>query len=97
MKQSRTTNKESRAYVNDLTPFKASNLEGREEGNYYVVYSYGWYPIFAYSILSKQWFECDNGYSRSTKRQMLNCRPSSDTVKLSPESMKDLLRTKGGY
>lgn len=97
MKHSRTTNNKSREFVENVRPFKASNLEGREEGNYYVVYSYGWYPIFAYSIESDKWFECEEGYSVSTKKQMCQCRPFRETVKLSREGMKDLLRTKGGY
>ena len=88
----RTTNAKSRQFVQRLEEFKASNLSARREGNYYIVYSYGWYPLFAYSYDSNKWFENDTRYSVSTSKQRGQCHPQSDTVKCSHESLKDLIQ-----
>ena len=84
------SNKESRNYVERLEEFKGSNLFGRKEGNSYVVYSYGWYPILAF--VANKWFENGDKYSQSTSRQLINCLPSVKTMVLSHEGMKDILR-----
>lgn len=77
-KQKRIYNTDARDYVENLKPFRGSNLEGRWEQDYrgdwgYVVTSYGWYPIFIHKY--KKWFETNNRYSSSTGKQMSRSRP----------------------
>jgi hypothetical protein len=78
LKAKRIYNSDSREYVENLKPFKGSNLEGKWEKDYrgdwgYVVTSYGWYPIFIYKY--KKWFEITDRYSSSTGKQMSRSRP----------------------
>jgi len=80
MKPKKITNVNAREYVNNLKPFKGSNLEGKWEKDYrgdwgYIVTSYGWYPIYIYKY--KKWFEVDSRYSSSTGKQMSKARPTN--------------------
>jgi hypothetical protein len=77
-KQKKITNSNSRDFVIGKIPFKGSNLEGYWDVNnqnqwYYVVKSYGWYPIFLY--IDNKWFEVSQRYSSSTGKQMSKARP----------------------
>lgn len=93
MSKIRTTNNKCRECVECLQEFEASNLSGRYEGSWYVVYSYGWYPLLAYHLARGNWFENADKYSRSTSRQLLQARPGEiEAVKLSHEGMKDLIQ-----
>jgi hypothetical protein len=91
----RTTNKNARECVVKLKPFTASNLSATLRNGFYVVYSYGWYPLFAYSIHDLKWYENEERYSVSTSRQKSQSHPQQETVKLSHEGLKDLI-AKGG-
>jgi len=83
-------------------PFRGSNLTGEWKRDirgvkYYVVYSYGWYPIYIFK--NGRWYEVTKRYSSSTGRQMSNTSPTrySDELKseifwASPEEMKLLER-----
>lgn len=94
--QKRTTNTNARDLVNNLKPFKGSNLSANwEDDNYgdwgYVVLSYDWYPIYIYKY--GKWFEIDSNYSMSTAKQMSNTYPTvsrGDIVKLSRNDMTKL-------
>ena len=68
-----TTNTESHNYTSRKQPFKASNLTGRYVGNSYVVYSYGYYPIYA--NVNGVWFKNSEKYSRTTSKQQTQSRP----------------------
>ena len=93
MKPKRITNVHASDYVNELKPFKGSNLEGKWEKDYrgdwgYVVTSYDWYPIYIYKY--KKWFEVDDRYSSSTGKQMSKARPSASyesSIKLGRREM----------
>jgi hypothetical protein len=93
MKPKRITNVNASDYVNELKPFKGSNLEGKWEKDYrgdwgYVVTSYDWYPIYIYKY--KKWFEVDDRYSSSTGKQMSKARPSAsyqNSIKLGRREM----------
>lgn len=89
----KTTNAKSRQFVQSLQEFKASNLSARKEGQFYVVYSYGWYPLFAYSYENDRWFENVDKYSVSTSRQRSQAHPQplKKSMEVSHETMKDLL------
>lgn len=84
-------------------PFKGSNMDARwnTDSNgvdYYVVYSFGWYPIY----LFKQgvWYEVTRRYSSSTGRQMSNANPvrydsniGKEVVLVTQDEMKKLERS----
>lgn len=95
-----TPNTKSYMYARTLMPFKASNLEGywssdRMGREYYVVMSYGWYPIYVYK--DGKWYEVTKRYSSSTSRQMSNVYPVKhnsdldvDVILATPDEMKML-------
>lgn len=79
-KQKTITNSTAYEYSAGKIPFKGSNLEGFWEVNrknqwYYVVESYGWYPIFLF--INDKWYGNINNYSSSTAKQMSNANPIS--------------------
>lgn len=88
----KTTNSKSRQFVERLDEFEANNLSARKEGKFYIVYSYGWYPLLAYSYENKKWFENANKYSVSTSKHLTQCRPNEETLSLSLEGLKDLIQ-----
>ena len=90
----KTTNVKSRSFVQNKEPFKANNLKGVDEGHFYVVYSYNWYPLFAYCFVEKRWFKNIQKYSVSTSKQATQCEPLASFILLDLEQMKDLLQGK---
>jgi hypothetical protein len=69
-------NKHASKYVSEQRPFKGNNLEGRWIGDdYYVVISYGWYPLYLYCAKSCEWYTHDERYSVSTSKQKSQARP----------------------
>lgn len=77
MKGKWTPNSKSNSYTKAQLPFQASNLRGfwtsRGGKKYYVVESWGWYPVFIYR--DGIWYEISDRYSSSTGRQMANSQP----------------------
>ena len=74
-------------------PFKGSNTHGEYRNGSYVVFSYDWYPIFVYK--DGQWFENEEGYSMSTKKQMSQLRPLvivGDIIKTNKDKLWDIIR-----
>ena len=74
----KTANYQSGDYTKAQLPFQGSNLEGRwtKDRNgvkYYVVKSYGWYPVYIYK--EGKWYENFDRYSSSTGKQMNKARP----------------------
>jgi len=72
-KQRRTPNNSAYEYSVGKIPFKGSNIEGFWDVNdknewYYVIESYGWYPV--YLFINNQWYKVSNSYSSSTSKQM---------------------------
>lgn len=83
MKELRTTNQDSGLYTHAKLPFKGSNLNGYWDKDpkgvpFYVVKSYGWYPIYLFK--EDKWFENTNRYSSSTGKQMNRARPEDEEV-----------------
>ena len=77
-KQKRTPNNTAWEYSTATIPFKGSNIEGFWEQNskgewYYVVQSWGWYPVFLFK--NDQWYSVNDTYSSSTSKQMSQSRP----------------------
>ena len=77
MKGKWTPNSKSNSYTKAQLPFQASNLRGFWTSGggkkYYVVESWGWYPVFIYR--DGIWYEISDRYSSSTGRQMANSQP----------------------
>lgn len=78
--QKRTSNVNARSFTKDKLPFKGSNLEAKWENTNdgvwaYIVYSYGWYPIYVFKY--GKWFQIDSSYSSSTAKQMRHSYPIS--------------------
>ena len=93
----KTTNAKSRQFVQSLQPFEANNLRGVKEGNFYVVYSYKWYPLFAYYYDTYTWFENSERYSVSTSKQRGQCHPHTDTISMTHEELKNFIVTRNAW
>ena len=81
-KQRKVTKNTAYEYATAKMPFKGSNVEGQWEVNdnnewYYVIKSYGWYPIFLF--INDQWYRTLDTYSSSTRKQMSQVRPVFDS------------------
>lgn len=87
----KTTNRKSSEFVAATLEFQANNLQGVWEGCYYVVYSYGWFPLFMYSIEQAAWLENSERYSVSTSKQRTQCHPGFETKKMNLQELKNLL------
>jgi hypothetical protein len=77
-KQRKVTNNTAYEYAIAKMPFKGSNVEGQWDVNnnndwYYVVKSYGWYPIFLF--INDQWYRTLDTYSSTTRKQMSQVNP----------------------
>lgn len=65
----RTANRKARRYAAARTPFIGSNLYGVQQGNVYVVYSYGpHWPLALYDDDAHCWYSNEGEYSPSTSR-----------------------------
>jgi hypothetical protein len=78
MKGRLTPNNKSSLYTIAKLPFRGSNLEGfwkrgREGNKYYVIQSYGWYPVYIFR--DGIWYENVDSYSSSTAKQKSHSRP----------------------
>jgi hypothetical protein len=86
----KTTNKQSRKYVQSKTVFQASNIFAETHNGNYVVYSYGYHwPMFA--NINGQWYENSDRYSVSTSKQQGQAHPLVDTIKVSVNELKSLI------
>ena len=87
----RTANIRARDLVINRIPFKGSNTHAEYRNGVYVVFSYDWYPVFVYK--DGQWFENEEGYSMSTKKQMSQMRPYNfDIIKTNKDKLWDIIR-----
>ena len=88
----KTANIRGRELVLNKIPFKGSNTHSKYYDNgSYVVFSYNWYPIYLYK--DGQWFENEDGYSMSTKKQMSQLRPygQGDIIETSKDKLWDII------
>jgi len=86
-----STNKNAGDLVKSKIPFKGSNTEGKYVNDVYVVYSYGWYPIFVWA--DGQWYESSKSYSSSTGKQMGQLKPRNQgrIIKASQDVLDDII------
>lgn len=88
MKGKWTPNTLADKYTVAQLPFRGSNMEGYWSKDskgvpYYIVYSYGWYPIYIFK--QGRWYEITERYSSSTARQIRNANPVRWNDELSEE------------
>ena len=94
-KKVRIANSRAKEIVTARVPFAGSNTHGEYRNGSYVVFSYDWYPIFVYK--DGQWFENEDGYSMSTKKQMSQLRPFSlgrggvEIIKTNKDKLWDII------
>ena len=100
-KQRKTPNNGAYEYTAAKIPFKGSNLEGYWDVNgknewYYVVVSYGWYPLFLF--INNMWYEVMDSYSSSTAKQISHSNPvrynsglKDNVMSVTPSEMKSLI------
>lgn len=94
-------NGNARAHVEQLKPFRGSNLWGewieRDDVRRYVVYSYRYtFPLFVYDPLAEQWYENHTQFSNTTTRHRSQCRPHGvETIKLCVADMEIVARQGG--
>ena len=87
----KTANVRARDLVVNRIPFKGSNTHAEYNNGAYVVFSYDWYPVFVYK--DGQWFENEQGYSVSTKKQMSQMRPYNfDIIKTNKDKLWDIIK-----
>ena len=87
----RTANIRARDLVINRIPFKGNNTHAEYKNGVYVVFSYDWYPVFVYK--DGQWFENEDGYSMSTKKQMSQMRPYNvDIINTNRDKLWDIIR-----
>jgi hypothetical protein len=105
--QKRTTNSNAYEYSSGRIPFKGSNLEGywnvnRKNQWYYVVVSFGWYPIFLF--IDDQWYGTIEGYSSSTRKQIAHSNPirynsglKSEVIYVTKNEIEDIMKGYSTY
>ena len=84
-------NRNAQEQVKSLTPFEGSNLNATLSNRFYVVYSYGYYPIYIYDLINRVWFECTDKFSRTTAKHITQSRPTEETIKFNKHQMKSIL------
>jgi len=89
-KQQKVANNSAYEYANAKMPFKGSNIEGKWDVNknndwYYVIISWGWYPVFLY--INDMWYRNLDTYSSSTRKQMSQVDPVKYDSKLNSNVM----------
>ena len=89
-KQRKVTNNTAYEYATAKMTFKGSNIEGQWKVNnnndwYYVITSYGWYPIFLF--MNGRWYRTLDTYSSSTRKQMSQVNPVKYDTNLNSDVM----------
>jgi len=75
----KTTNRKCSEFVTRCEPFTGSNLTGvRISDSLYIVYSYGWYPLWA--KISEQWYGHNGKYSSTTSAQQSGSTPDASDI-----------------
>ena len=96
----RMANSKAREYVQSRLPFNGSNLLGIWEphpaGEFYVVRSYGWWPLFAYHEKMKVWYENLQHYSPTTSKHKTQAHPLHPTIVVDVRTMGEVFKIGAG-
>jgi hypothetical protein len=92
--ENRTPNTEAKFFVENLMPFKGSNLEGKHtDSGDYVVLSFGCYPIWYYCTKNKKWYGNADKYCQATALHISQSRPHYDVEMLPMKEFFEAIRT----
>lgn len=85
------TNANAHKLVARRKTFQASNLSATWErlGSVYVVWSYGWYPIWVYS--RKRWYRIDCGHNIITARHIGQTCPTGNYKLRTLAKLKEII------
>jgi len=91
-KMKRINNKQAASYVESQIPFQANNIHGQNEGDWFVVYSYGeHFPMYAWKA-GLGWQGNKDKYSVTTSRHQNQVRPDGINAWHSTEELKALIQ-----
>ena len=88
-REKHTTNKQAGYYVRKKLPFRGNNTSGLWANNKYIVYSYGYYPLFIND--NNLWYANKDKYSVTTSKHYTQLKPDNIYKYLDLASMKDLV------
>jgi hypothetical protein len=77
------TNKQARTFVCECKPFLANNLSAIQVKDLYIVYSYGYWPLYVWDSKTCVWYENEERYSVTTSKHRTQARPLANTVEVS--------------
>lgn len=84
-------NRNARQYVTAHKEFQGSHIFANTQNGMYAVFSYGTHwPMFVYD--GAHWYENADKYSVTTSKQHGQCHPHCDTIKVSCDEMRAMLK-----
>ena len=86
------TNRQAKSYVERLEEFKANNLSAKWEMGRYVVYSYGYWPLWVYCNGNNFWYENTDKYSKTTSCHRTYANPGVKAIPMTRDEMEDFIR-----
>lgn len=105
MKIPSTANADARSYVLKCAEFNGAKNEhsrngyavsGRKIGHLYVVYSYGYWPMFVCDPRTDTWFVNAHKYSSTTSKQSSQCYPrGKDCAPMGTDELNAMLELAG--
>jgi hypothetical protein len=96
MKIPSTANADARSYVLKCAEFNGSPVSGRKIGHLYVVYSYGYWPMFVCDPRTDTWFRNAHRYSNTTSKQSSQCYPTGkDCAPVPTAELEEMLSMAG--
>lgn len=91
----KVSNIHARQYVKDHEEFRGNNLSAdivvRDGCAMYVVWSYGYWPLFVYFGPTETWYENKERFSVTTSKHRSQSHPLCDTVKVSRDALVHLI------
>jgi hypothetical protein len=105
MKIPSTANNNADQYILNCQEFNGAKNEhsrngysvsGRRVGHLYVVYSYGYWPMYVCDPRTDTWFVNAHRYSRTTSKQSSQCYPTGkDCAPMSTDELNAMLELAG--
>jgi hypothetical protein len=105
MKIPSTANADARSYVLKCKEFNGAKnghsrngyaVSGRKVGHLYVVYSYGYWPMFVCDPRTDTWFVNAHRYSNTTSKQSSQCYPTGkDCAPVPTAELEEMLSMAG--
>ena len=94
----RIANTNAREYTTLRHAFKGSNLAGGWDGDQYIVWSYGWWPLYVHDRNTERWYRNITKYGCTTSKHAGQSTPTLTPgdafIELDHECMNSLIRGK---